>query len=103
MAEHRAYESGTQIEAATGDRIVVELPENASTGYQWSVVELPEHLELQRDRLGTPRRRAPGAATTHEFLLRALAPGSGLVVLELARAWETTAPEQRWTVEVNVG
>jgi inhibitor of cysteine peptidase len=102
VVEHLAHESGTRIEAAVGDRIVVELPENASTGYQWSVVELPEHLELQRDRLGTPRRRAPGAATTHEYLLGALAPGSGRVVLELARAWETTAPERRFTVEVTV-
>jgi inhibitor of cysteine peptidase len=102
VVDHRAHESGTRIEADVGDRIVVELPENASTGYQWAVVELPEHLELQRDRLDTPRSRAPGAATTHVFLLRALAPGSGLVVLELARAWETTAPEQRWTVEVTV-
>jgi inhibitor of cysteine peptidase len=100
--DHRAHGSDTRIEAVVGDRIVVELPENASTGYQWSVVELPEHVELQRDRLDTPRRRAPGAATTHEFLLRARTPGSGRVVLELARAWERGAPEQRWSVEVRV-
>lgn len=102
MADHRAGESGAEIAAAPGDRIIVELPENASTGYRWAVAHLPDHLELVDDRLAAPRRRAPGAATTHEFVLRALAPGSGRVVLELARPWEARAPEQRWTAEVTV-
>jgi inhibitor of cysteine peptidase len=102
MAEHRVREDGAHVEAAPGDRIVVELPENASAGYQWSIVDLPDHLELLHDRLATPRRRAPGAATTHGFLLRALASGSGRVVLELARPWEKAAPEERWSVGVDV-
>jgi inhibitor of cysteine peptidase len=100
MTDHRAR-AGEELHAAVGDRILVELPENASTGFRWSLVELPEHLSLAQDRLAVPEPPTPGAAATRHLVLRVDGPGSGPVVLELSRPWEAEA-EQRRVIAVRV-
>jgi inhibitor of cysteine peptidase len=101
MAEHRAR-VGEEVRATVGDRILIDLPENASTGFQWSLVELPGCLSLDEDRRAVPDPPTPGAAATRHLVLRAVGTGSGRVLLELSRPWAPSEAEQRRTIDVTV-
>jgi inhibitor of cysteine peptidase len=96
-------DAGTDIVLETGNSFVVRLPENASTGYQWEIVERPVGLECLADRSVPARGLTPGAAGVHEFEF-ALPPGlaqppHGQLVLHLRRSWDTTRePVETYTV-----
>ncbi len=83
-----AADNGRDIDLAVGDDVVVELRENATTGYRWAIDEpLPSGLSL----LGSdyePGGTAPGAGGTRRFRLRASGPGSGALSLKLWREWQ---------------
>jgi inhibitor of cysteine peptidase len=87
-------DAGTDIEVPAGSAFVLRLPENASTGYQWEVVERPAGLECLADRSVPARGLTPGAAGAHEFEFAVStepgAPSSGQLVLHLRRSWEAT-------------
>jgi inhibitor of cysteine peptidase len=92
---------GTKARASVGDTVVVRLPENATTGYLWSMVELGEGLDLDEEHSEPSSDAAPGAGGEHLFIFRAVAPGQWQVRLRLARAWEANPLEERHlTVQV---
>jgi inhibitor of cysteine peptidase len=90
-----------RYEARVGESVFVRLPENASTGYVWSMVSLGDGLELVEDRVhpalpaSSEAGPAPGAANERVFHLRPTAPGSWPVELRLARSWESTSQQER--------
>lgn len=94
MAEVELTGSGT-AEVDPGDEVVVRLPENASTGYLWSVVSVGAGLELVGDATAPPAGGGPGAAGERVVRLRAAAPGRAVVLLRLARPWEPAPAEER--------
>ena len=49
MREVEVRERGQHVEADADDRIVVRIPENATTGYRGVVDELPDSVELLED------------------------------------------------------
>ena len=96
-------ENAADVSVSPGDRVVIRVPENASTGYQWSVQEMPAPLELESSELALSSRQAPGAAGKRVVKLRATGQGEGRLVLVLGRAWEQAASsEGRFSVNVRV-
>jgi tellurite resistance protein TerC len=93
--------SGSTVSVSRSDRIVVRLPENASTGYQWSIVSLGDSLEIESNEMGLPGRGAPGAAGERVLLLRPIKSGRAQVSLQLKREREPEAID-RFELEVNV-
>jgi inhibitor of cysteine peptidase len=96
-------ENAADVTVATGDQLVIRVPETTSAGYQWSVEELTGPLELVSSDLTTSGEPAPGAAAERVMKVRATGRGEGRVVLELRRPWERAAPaEEQFRVDVTV-
>lgn len=96
-----ATDTGTELALIEGDTFEVRLPENASTGYQWSVAGLPDAVTLIDDVVAGPAPILPGAQALHSFRFIVRGPPSGKVALELRRSWEHAAtPEAGFEVRV---
>ena len=84
-----------------GEDVLVRLPQNASTGYIWSLVSLGDGLALVEDSVlatapaDTEVESAPGAAGERVFHLRAIVPGVWPVHVHLARPWEAAPLQER--------
>ena len=92
---------GTELLLNDGDTFEVSLPENASTGYQWSVARLPDTVELLDDDVVNPTPIVPGAQGLHRFKFVVHGPTSGRVALELRRSWEQASePEDDFEVRI---
>ena len=90
-----------RYDARVGEDVLVRLPQNASTGYVWSLVSLGDGLALVDDLVQAARPTdlemtpAPGASSERVFRLRAVGPGVWPVHLRLARPWEAAPLEER--------
>jgi inhibitor of cysteine peptidase len=96
-------EADTEVDAevtvSVGDDVVIRLPENATTGYVWTVHAVGDGLELVEDTMVPPGVVAPGADGERLVRVRATAPTRADVVLRLARPWEAEPVQaQRVTV-----
>lgn len=90
-----------EVPVRTGDRILLRLPENPTTGYRWSG-QIPGFLRLVRDSNETGE--APGAGGVRVLEFEAVAPGRAELRLALAREWEAAGSEtDRYLVTVEVG
>ena len=92
--------NGGVISAKPGDIIVVQLPENPTTGFQWSVTEVNAALLVpQSDEF---RSGGGGMGAGGVRVLRYLARGTGetSLALQLARPWEANAPRLRFSIRV---
>lgn len=93
-------DAGRTVELAPGETVAVQLQENPTTGYRWTVEETAG-LQLAGDDLAS--RGGIGAAATHTFRFRAAAPGSFEVRLRNWRAWEGEGSvRDRFTFRVKV-
>jgi predicted secreted protein len=101
MADIEVREQGTRVTASPGDRIVIRLPENATTGYQWQVEHVDDPLELESSEMIPPTEAAPGAGGERRVVLRAGGSGQARVALKLERAWERQ-PTDRFEFDVTV-
>jgi|SRR5690349_5772450 inhibitor of cysteine peptidase len=101
MADVEVRTSGAHIRVSQSDRIVVRIPENATTGYQWSVTEIGETLEVKSSELLPPGQIKPGAAGERIVRVRPRRPGKARIALDLKRQWEQK-PIDHFEVEVNV-
>jgi predicted secreted protein len=99
VTEHRLTpaDDGRSLAVDSEDVVVLELPEQAGTGYQWTVEASGAAAVHERPADGDPG--APGAGRTRVFEVR---PGSGRtrVTATKARSWETTPPLERLAVEL---
>jgi predicted secreted protein len=100
MVDIEASANGTTVHAAVGDRVIIRIRENATTGYQWAVREIGEPLELESNELVPPSEMRPGAAGERVVIVRPARSGRGRVALDLKRAWEPTATDH-FEVEVD--
>ena len=100
MADIEVRQASSTVRASVGDRVVVRLPENGGTGYQWSVVEAGDPLQLESNELVLPAQLNPGAAGERVVAMRLLQPGHARLVLHLKRQWENE-PVDRFDVEVD--
>jgi len=74
------------VELSVGDVAVVELFENATTGFRWSVEFDPQLSLLSSERLASSA--AVGASGMRRFTFRADAQGTARVNAKLWREWE---------------
>jgi predicted secreted protein len=92
---------GREVSVHAGDRIVLRLPENPTTGYRWAG-EIPGFLRVARDE--NEHGVAPGSAGYRVMELVATGPGRAELALACARAWAPESPNvERFSVTVEVG
>ena len=88
-----AEDAGRQIELAVGEKMLVTLASNPTTGYQWAVAEIDESVLAQ---LGTeydadsPQLTGSGGEET--FTFEAVGVGETALQLIYHRAWEEDVP-----------
>ena len=84
-----AANNGKQLAIQVGDELLVELPENPTTGYRWQVNSSGEaSLTLDRDNFELPSNALPGASGVRLITFRATVAGRSKLRLELRRPWE---------------
>jgi inhibitor of cysteine peptidase len=93
MTQIEARGSGT-VEADVGDEVVIRLPENATTGYLWSVALSGGNLEVVGDTFTSPAEGI-GSGGERMIRVRGTAAGRGDVTLRLGRPWEDSPVEER--------
>jgi len=97
--------NGSQRTLHRGDRLVVRLPSNPSTGYAWTVPSSTRPTLAPSGRSYVPpadneRVGAPGTAVLR---FRAVVAGKTVLRLSYARAWEKGVPPARtFTLTVRV-
>ncbi len=101
MADIEIHENGASVTVSQGDRLVIRIPENPTTGYRWAPGALAEHLELEASEFTPPAELRPGAGGERVITLRATRPGQGEAEFLLSRPWERE-PAERWRVAVTV-
>ncbi len=97
-------ETDTAISATAGERFVIELESNRSTGYQWSATSSDETVVRQESsEYVAPESDALGAPGQERFVFVAEAPGSATLTLLYARGFEDGADAQQVVYTVTVG
>jgi predicted secreted protein len=84
------FEAGDSISVSDGDRFVVALEANPSTGYMWSAAANPNVTYVSSKQV--QGKDLPGAPGTQRLTFRATSPGSSTLVLDYARSFETGVP-----------
>ena len=99
MTEHRLTpaDDGRALAVDSEDVVVLELPEQAATGYQWTVEASGAAAVLERPTDGDPG--APGAGRTRVFEVRP-GPGRTQVTATKSRSWETPPPLEQLAVDL---
>jgi inhibitor of cysteine peptidase len=101
LAEIEVRGAGS-VTVSPSDTIVIQLPENPTTGYQWTSVTIPDLLELTSSEFAPPDRLAPGAGGERVIRVSATRSGNGEVIVRLVRAWQPAAPLEEVRVSVTV-
>ncbi len=86
--------SGKEVEISVGESLVVTLPSNASTGYNWTLAENSDAgvlQEVEHEYIAT-QTNLVGAAGKELWTFKALQDGTSTIRLEYIRPWETGAP-----------
>jgi inhibitor of cysteine peptidase len=101
-----AAQSGTKVELASGQDLVVRLPSNPTTGYRWIYIE-PQDAVLRVDGPSTYEAQTAGgvagAGGTEIWKLAPLKQGQQQLRFEYRRPWEQDiAPSQVATYAVTV-
>jgi predicted secreted protein len=88
--------SDTAIAASVGDRFVVALESNPSTGYQWTATSSDAGVvELVGDEYVRPDTTLVGAPGTKRFFFDAVAVGTATLQLRYARSFQPDDPDAR--------
>ncbi|MBP9041744.1 MAG: protease inhibitor I42 family protein [Anaerolineaceae bacterium] len=96
--------NGQTIELAAGQKLVLSLESNPTTGFDWEVSEIDEAVIKQS---GESEYKSEsdllGAGGVRTFTFKAVAAGTSTLKLVYHRSWEKDIPpEQEFTVTINV-
>jgi len=95
-------DDGTTVTALVGDRLVVTVPENATTGYQWEVEAVDGGLDVETSDTVPPVELRPGQGGSHRVVVRVVRAGAAGLRLRLRRSWEPPeSSAQRYGVTVD--
>jgi predicted secreted protein len=94
-------DDGQTVEVPPGGALEVQLGENPTNGYRWTLPRPPACLTLVDDAFAPPAALVPGRPGSHTWRFRAAAAGTGTLELVLARSWEPAAG-RRFTLHVVV-
>src|SRR5207253_11430173 len=83
-------ESGGKVKLPQGGQLVVTLPSNASTGYEWTLVKHdPKRLKpVGKPEFIAPKSHMIGAGGQQVFRFQARAPGSTSIELQYVRPFQ---------------
>jgi inhibitor of cysteine peptidase len=91
--------NGREVRLEPGETLEISLPENASTGYRWTISETFRHSDLIRERESSVEAPAapalPGKTGIRHLLFEAVKPGAAELELSYRRPWETGKPAAR--------
>jgi inhibitor of cysteine peptidase len=91
------------IRVEAGDRFVIRLASNPTTGFEWKVSKLPAPLQLVDERFDGPDDPKPGAGGHQLFEFQGLRVGASTLELEYARPSEADVdPVETATFEVKI-
>ena len=90
-------DSGKTVEVAVGQKLVVELSSNPTTGYQWNVLGDPVPLKFVKSDYATDPQAAGrmGAGGTQTLRFAAKSSGKVELKLEYIRPWEKDVPPEK--------
>ncbi|MGD6741646.1 protease inhibitor I42 family protein [Streptomyces sp. BH106] len=102
MSEIHLSAGDSEVTVRLGDVVVVRLPENGTTGYQWQVQDVEGGLEVTGSDFLPPGEVVPGGGGTRVLRVRPTKAGDGRLALHLKQPWGDDVAEQyalRVTVE----
>jgi predicted secreted protein len=86
-------DEGQYFEVNRDEVIQIRLPENPTTGYQWTIDEINETvLELEDSDFVLPSNANIGGSGERIFRFRAKSIGTSHVLLKMQREWEVDVP-----------
>ena len=98
MAEHVVTDDDNEktISVQKGDSVTLQLSENPTTGYRWSLDQHdPSILEPVGGSTFSSSSTASGAGGRKDFVFAARAKGNTDIALTLRRAWEKQNPAKK--------
>jgi predicted secreted protein len=85
--------NGRRAICQVGTLIVIRLPGNPTTGYQWTALPASNPvMRLVGPPQYAPAAGLPGAGGQFVFTFQAIRPGTGSIRLVYARPWDRSAP-----------
>jgi inhibitor of cysteine peptidase len=94
------------IALGVGQRAVIELESNATTGYRWAPTAEPdaEVITVVSDTYVAPGSQLAGAGGTQRIVVEGVAAGTTTLALGYSRPWEQDTPPARTaTFDITVG
>jgi predicted secreted protein len=88
------------IKQQVGDRFILALASNPSTGYSWKSVALGEGkvLKLIHSAFQPPEKQIPGRGGEERWTFQAVGKGHTTVKLDYLRPWEKNTPPAKTAV-----
>jgi predicted secreted protein len=83
-------DAGGEHALGVGEEVVLRLPENRTTGYQWQLTA-PDGVAVEDGGFQPVPAAVPGAGGTRTFRLRPTVAGAHRVTAGLRRSWESGA------------
>jgi inhibitor of cysteine peptidase len=82
-------DNGTSVAVQGGAKVTIELKENPTTGYRWTISSVDEgFLQAEGDEFVPPEQTTPGAGGLRRFFFSAKSEGSTALTLINKRAWQ---------------
>jgi len=97
-------DNGNAVALRVGDRLVLRLEENPSSGYRWALETHDENVvSLQHQEYGSSPHAAVGGGGQRSWTFIAQKAGTDTLQLKLWRAWEgDSSITRRFTVTLHV-
>ena len=84
-------DSGDAVKLNVNSELIIDLESNATTGFQWEVVEVPDQsiLEKVNNEYSEPEDGAPvGAGGIERWTFKALNEGTTRLYMEYSQPWQ---------------
>lgn len=88
-----------QVSLKKGDTISISLPTTPGTGFAWIIVERPQCLALQVDKIIGGEAK-PGATQTWVAEMKVTGDCDGPLVAHYKRSWEANAPAKTFRLVI---
>lgn len=89
-------DNGTTVEVHVGETTMLQLPENATTGYRWAIEPLNADLVEAQEGQYIRQSNAIGGGGEATWTLHPKVPGTTQIKLKLWRPWEGEQSIQRY-------
>lgn len=97
-----AADDSRTVDLHVGGKVVIQLPDNPSTGYRWEIDADKACVKIERQHFEQQSHQVGGGGES-SWVLRAITPGVSTVKLMLWRPWEgERAAIQRFVVTLRI-